>query len=134
MICNHAYWTSYWNARSHLSIYQYTMSRKIQSQQQNTIITMHTPDNNLSTPQQNGVVERKNRYLLDVVRTLLLESFVPPRFWCETLSTVVHLIIRLPSPTLQNFSPFLKLFGHSFILWSSYFWLCLFYASSCSWT
>jgi transposase len=30
------------------------------------------------TPQQNGVPERKNRYLLEVVRTLLLESFVPP--------------------------------------------------------
>ena len=42
------------------------------------------------TPQQNGVGERKNCHLLDVVRTLLLESFVPPRFWCEALSTEVH--------------------------------------------
>ena len=33
-----------------------------------------------STPQQNEVAERKNRHLLDVVCTLLLESFVPPRF------------------------------------------------------
>ena len=33
-----------------------------------------------STPQQNGVAERKNRHLLDVVRTLLLESSVPPCF------------------------------------------------------
>ena len=33
-----------------------------------------------STPQQNGVAERKKRHLLDVVRTLLLESFVPPHF------------------------------------------------------
>jgi len=28
-----------------------------------------------STPQQNGVAERKNRHLLDVVCALLLESF-----------------------------------------------------------
>ena len=33
-----------------------------------------------STPQQNGVAERKNRHLLDVVRTRLLESSVPPCF------------------------------------------------------
>jgi transposase InsO family protein len=66
-----------------------------------------------STPQQNGVAERKNRHLLDVVRTLLLESSVPPRFLCETLSTSVHLINRLPSPTLNHVSPFFKLFGHS---------------------
>jgi transposase InsO family protein len=32
------------------------------------------------TPQQNGVAERKNRHLLDITRTLLLESFVPSKF------------------------------------------------------
>ena len=66
-----------------------------------------------STPQQNGVAERKNRHLLDVVRTFLLESSVPPRFWCEALSTAVHLINRLPSPTTNHVSLFSKLFGHS---------------------
>ena len=66
-----------------------------------------------STPQQNGVVERKNRHLLDVVRTLLLESSVPSCFWCEALSTAVHLINHLPSPTTNHVSPFSKLFDHS---------------------
>jgi transposase InsO family protein len=65
-----------------------------------------------STPQQNRVAERKNRHLLDVVRTLLLESSIPSRFWWEALSTVVHLINRLPSPTLNHDTPFLRLFGH----------------------
>ncbi|KAL3523634.1 hypothetical protein ACH5RR_016468 [Cinchona calisaya] len=66
-----------------------------------------------STPQQNGVAERKNRHLLDVVRTLLLESFVPSRFWCEALSTAVHLINRLPSSSLNHVSPFTRLFGRT---------------------
>ena len=66
-----------------------------------------------STPQQNGFVERKNRHLLDVVRTLFLESSVPPLFWCEALSIAVHLINRLPSPIINHVSPFSKLFGHS---------------------
>lgn len=65
-----------------------------------------------STPQQNGVVDRKNDHFLDVVHILLLESFVPPRFWCEALSIDVHLINRLPSSTLHNVSSFSK-FEHS---------------------
>jgi hypothetical protein len=65
------------------------------------------------TPQQNGVAERKNRHLLDVVRTLLLESCVPSHFWCEALCTAVYLINRLPSPHLNNDSPYVRLFGHA---------------------
>jgi len=52
------------------------MSRDFQSfLQQKGIISQHSCP---YTPQQNGVAERKNRHLLEVVRTLLLESFVPP--------------------------------------------------------
>ena len=65
------------------------------------------------TPQQNGVAERKNRHLLDVVCTLLIESCVPSHFWCEALSTAVYLINRLPSPTLNDDSPYFRLFGYA---------------------
>ena len=63
------------------------------------------------TPQQNEVVERKNLPILDVARTLLLNSSVPSKFWVEALSIVVHLINRHPSPKLQNQSPYLRLHG-----------------------
>jgi hypothetical protein len=62
------------------------------------------------TPQQNGVAERKNRHLLDVVRTLLLESSVPSKFWVEALSTAVYLINRLPSQVLNLDSPYYRLY------------------------
>ena len=48
-----------------------------------------------------------------MVRTLLLELFVPPCFLCETFSTSIHLINRLPSPMLNHVSYFFKLFGQS---------------------
>jgi len=53
------------------------------------------------TLQQNGVAKRKNRHLLYVVRTLILESSVPPRFWVEALFTAVYLINHLPAPILH---------------------------------
>jgi transposase InsO family protein len=44
------------------------------------------------TPQQNGVVERKNRTLIDMVRTMLGEYKTPERFWSEAVNTACHAI------------------------------------------
>lgn len=63
------------------------------------------------TLQQNGVSKRKNRHLLDTVRPLLLQSFVPSRFWLEALSIVVHLINPLPSPCIANQMHYFCLFN-----------------------
>ncbi|RVW70781.1 Retrovirus-related Pol polyprotein from transposon RE2 [Vitis vinifera] len=72
-----------------------------------------------STPQQNGVAERKNRHLLDVVRTLLLESSVPSMFWVEALKTATHLINRLPSQVLHMESPYFRLFAKNVIFFEN---------------
>ena len=42
------------------------------------------------TPQQNGVVERKNRTLIDMARTMLDEYKTPDLFWCEAVNTACH--------------------------------------------
>ena len=43
------------------------------------------------TPQQNGVMERKNRTMQEIVRTMLTESKVADRFWKEACHTTVHI-------------------------------------------
>jgi transposase InsO family protein len=47
------------------------------------------------TPQQNGVVERKNRTLLDIARTMLDEYKTPDQFWAEVINTACYSINRL---------------------------------------
>jgi hypothetical protein len=49
----------------------------------------------LYTPQQNGVVERKNRTLLDMARTMLDEYKISDRFWMEAINTACYAINRL---------------------------------------
>ncbi|KAK2966046.1 hypothetical protein RJ640_001980 [Escallonia rubra] len=63
------------------------------------------------TPQQNGVSERKNRHILEVVRTLMSDSHIPSTFWVEAASTAVHLINCLPSSVLKSNSPYYSLFN-----------------------
>ncbi|KAL5752556.1 hypothetical protein ACOSQ2_023063 [Xanthoceras sorbifolium] len=65
------------------------------------------------TSQQNGRAERKHRHILDVVRTLLISASLPERFWGEAALTAVYTINRIPSPTIQNKSPFELLYGQS---------------------
>lgn len=62
------------------------------------------------TPQQNGVVERKHRHIIEVALTLISKSALPLRFWTFAFNTAVFLINRLPSPLLAHKSPFEILF------------------------
>ena len=46
------------------------------------------------TPQQNGVVERKNRTLEEMARTMLCENSLPKYFWAEAVNTACFIINR----------------------------------------
>ena len=61
------------------------------------------------TPEQNGVAERWNRTLVEMVRSMLLDSKSPQRFWGEALSTAVYLRNRSPTKVLSDRTPYLKL-------------------------
>ncbi|BFG37702.1 hypothetical protein CerSpe_239760 [Prunus speciosa] len=66
-----------------------------------------------STPQQNGVVERKNRHLLEVVRASLFGANMPRSFWGEAVLSAAYLINRIPSSILQFRTPLQTLQPHS---------------------
>jgi hypothetical protein len=48
-------------------------------------------------PQQNGVAERRNRTLMDMVISMLSYSTLPISLWMEALKTAVHILNRVPS-------------------------------------
>jgi hypothetical protein len=58
------------------------------------------------TPQQNGVAERKNRHLLEVVRASLFGAHMPTSYWGEAVTAAAYLINRVPSSSLQFQTPF----------------------------
>ncbi|KAI5337586.1 hypothetical protein L3X38_016857 [Prunus dulcis] len=53
------------------------------------------------TPQQNDVSERKNRQLLEVARSLMLDMSVPHHLWGHAVLSATYLINRTLSPVLD---------------------------------
>ncbi|GJX46244.1 retrovirus-related pol polyprotein from transposon TNT 1-94 [Tanacetum coccineum] len=49
----------------------------------------------LRTPQSNGVVERKNRTLQEMSRTMLNEQSIPQKFWCNAVDTSTYILNRI---------------------------------------
>jgi len=69
----------------------------------------HGIDHNFSaprTPQQNGVVERKNRTLEDMNRTMLVASALSGNFWEEALNTSCYIINRCMIRPILNKTPY----------------------------
>ncbi|GJT36334.1 retrovirus-related pol polyprotein from transposon TNT 1-94 [Tanacetum coccineum] len=44
------------------------------------------------TPQSNGIVERKNKKLQEMSRTMLNEQSLPQKFWCNTVDTSTYIL------------------------------------------
>ncbi|CAJ2651723.1 unnamed protein product [Trifolium pratense] len=58
------------------------------------------------TPQQNGVVERKNRTLQEMARTMIDESNVEKYFWAEAINTACYILNRMSIRKVLNKTPY----------------------------
>lgn len=54
------------------------------------------------TPEQNGVAERKNRTLIEMVRCMLFDTDMDKKFWGEAVNTANYLQNRLPSRSVSK--------------------------------
>nr|GEY39830.1 retrovirus-related Pol polyprotein from transposon TNT 1-94 [Tanacetum cinerariifolium] len=65
------------------------------------------------TPQQNGVAERKNKTLIEAVRTMLVDSLLPIPFWAEAVNTTCYVQNRVFVTKPHNKIPYELLLGRT---------------------
>jgi hypothetical protein len=58
------------------------------------------------TPQQNGVVERRNQTVVAMARALLKQQRMPVELWGEAVVTAVYLQNWLPMKNLTSHTPY----------------------------
>ncbi|KAI3780382.1 hypothetical protein L2E82_10363 [Cichorium intybus] len=63
------------------------------------IVSQLTPP---GTPQHNGVAERRNRTLLDMVRSMMSRAMLPISFWGYALETAVKVLNLVPTKKIQE--------------------------------
>ena len=63
------------------------------------------------TSEQNGIVERRHRHVVETGLSLLAQSHLPQRFWQFAFETAIYLINRLPSRISSNQSPFQQVYN-----------------------
>nr|GFB25219.1 hypothetical protein [Tanacetum cinerariifolium] len=63
------------------------------------IIAHRTPP---YTPQYNGVSERRNRTLLDMLRSMMTQTTLPKSFWNYALETTAHILNMIPAKKVEK--------------------------------
>ena len=64
------------------------------------------------SPKQNGIVERKNKSIMEMARCLLHDKGLPKKFWVKAINTTIFLLNRLPTKALQRRTPFEAWYGY----------------------
>jgi histone deacetylase 1/2 len=58
------------------------------------------------THEQNGMVERRHRHIVETGLTLLGQCKAPLKYWSSAFESSVYLINRMPTPVLNHKTPF----------------------------
>ncbi|KAL6335439.1 hypothetical protein AAG906_029682 [Vitis piasezkii] len=65
------------------------------------------------TPEHNGYSKRRHRHIVETGLTLLSHASLPLTFWTYAFAIAVYIINRMPTPTLNQSSPYENIFGSS---------------------
>lgn len=63
------------------------------------------------SPQQNGVVERKNRTVLSTIRSMMKAMKLPLTFWAEAVKHAMYILNRVPTRALEGKTPYEALYN-----------------------
>jgi hypothetical protein len=63
------------------------------------------------SPQQNGVAERKNRHIVEIIHAMLNEKNLPNYFWVEVVATAIYIRNRTPTMVVHGTTPKEKFTG-----------------------
>ncbi|PWA61729.1 zinc finger, CCHC-type [Artemisia annua] len=63
------------------------------------------------SPQQNGVVERKNRTVLSTTRSMMKAMKLPLTFWAEAVKHAIYILNRVPTRALEDKTPYEALYN-----------------------
>ncbi|GJZ93708.1 retrovirus-related pol polyprotein from transposon TNT 1-94 [Tanacetum coccineum] len=127
-------WTRFLKNKSKAFEHFEIFSKKIQNQLRCSIVSIRTDHNRefdnevkfgefcnangithnfsaLRTPQSNGVVERKNKTLQEMSRTMLNEQSLPQKFWCNVVDTSTYILTRILIRAILGKTPYELLRG-----------------------
>jgi transposase InsO family protein len=72
-----------------------TIEKNLKTQTLNDEVGIKQEVSTSYTPQQNGVIKRKNQTLITLARTMLDEYNTPQDFWVEAVNTACYASYRL---------------------------------------
>lgn len=78
------------------------------------------------TPQQSGIAERRNRTLLDMVRSIMAQANLPIQYWGDALLTTAYILNQVPYKSV-SFIPYELWTGKKPDLSQLHLWGCAAY-------